>query len=135
MGISPLRVEMTGEAMIEPLLKDTLFGILSFLLVILSLGLGCLVVWMVSKPADDFTRGIISALVRVAPVLKRPADPDFEKTRLLIGLIGAILSFVAGISPLIFYDIRLYLLFLGMGMFFGVLGLASYGLWIYLLRR
>jgi hypothetical protein len=116
-------------------MRETLFSLLSFLFVILSLGLSCLVVWIVSKSADDFTRGTISSLVRFAPILKRQADPDFDKTRLLIALIASILSFVAGISPLIFYDISLYLFFLGVGVFFGMLGLACYCLWIYLSGR
>ncbi len=116
-------------------MKDILFGLLSFLFVVLSFGLGLLVVWIVSKPTDDFTRRVISSLVRAAPVLKREADPGFEKTRLLIALIGSILSFITGISPVVFYDNRLYLFFLGMGMFFGLVGLACYWLWVYLSGR
>ena len=111
----------------------SLFGLLSFLSMILSLGLGLLVIGIVSKPTNSFTKRIIASLVKVAPGLRRKADHDSEQTRLLIALIGGILSFVAGISPLIFYgDIRLYLLFLGIGLFFGMVGLACYGLWVYL---
>lgn len=72
-------------------------------------------------------------LAKVAPGLRRKVEPDSERTRLLIALIAAILSFVAGISPLIFYaDLRLYLLFLGVGLFFGMVGLICYGVWVYL---
>lgn len=119
------------------LITDILLGTISLFLILFGSIVGVVSVLVVYIPRIDFPGGAISSLVKFIPGVKarqvfdlyllgRHPDYNFCR-RVLIGLLGAILSFAITLSPLVlYYDVRLYLFFLGLDLFLGALGLTYY---------
>lgn len=119
------------------LITDILLGVVSFFCVILGLSIGIILFFGVYIPRILSLLDILSASLKFGPKIKlkqfsdvyllgKLLEVDFCK-RLLIGVVGGMLSFAIALFPTVFYyDIRLYLFFLGMDIFLGVLGLTYY---------
>jgi hypothetical protein len=129
---------------VKTFIIEVLLGIISINFFTLGMSIGVVSCLLVYLPRIDFRTGAISSRVRSIRWLKvrqfvdrylldRQANSDFYHTRHLIGLIGATLSLAIALFPIVFYyDIRMYLFFLGVDIFIGILGLALYYFWIYL---